>query len=51
MQRRVQLEDLPGYAPDESPAPLQDEQADPEAVKAARGVTGTTQSVPPVSAP
>ncbi|BBN95328.1 peptidoglycan glycosyltransferase [Deinococcus grandis] len=51
VQRRVQLEDLPGYAPDESPAPLQDEQADPEAVKAARGVTGTTQSVPPVSAP
>ncbi|UBV43453.1 penicillin-binding protein [Deinococcus taeanensis] len=46
VQRRVQLEDLPGYAPDESPVPLKDETPDPAALKAARGQSGAAQGVP-----
>ncbi|MDL2344194.1 hypothetical protein QOL99_08515 [Deinococcus sp. MIMF12] len=36
MPRRVSITDLPGYAPDPSPAPLRDEKADPQAIKAIR---------------
>ncbi|WP_194165236.1 transglycosylase domain-containing protein [Deinococcus terrestris] len=34
--RRVAITDLPGYAPDPSPAPLSDEKPDPQAIKAIR---------------
>lgn len=42
VQRRVDIDQLPGYAPDSNPTPLRDEQADPAAVKLVRsGVGGT----------
>ncbi|WP_034384401.1 transglycosylase domain-containing protein [Deinococcus sp. YIM 77859] len=36
VRRRVAIEDLPGYAPDPNPAPLRDEQPDPQALRAIR---------------
>ncbi|RJF73327.1 penicillin-binding protein [Deinococcus cavernae] len=42
VQRRVDIEQLPGYAPDSNPQPLRDEQADPDAVKLVRSQVGGT---------
>ncbi|SMB92573.1 Membrane carboxypeptidase (penicillin-binding protein) [Deinococcus hopiensis KR-140] len=36
VMRRVDIEALPGYSPDPNPAPLKDEQPDPQALKAVR---------------
>ncbi|MDO4246704.1 MAG: transglycosylase domain-containing protein [Deinococcus sp.] len=33
VQRRVEIRQLPGYAPDPAPAPLQDQKPDPDALK------------------
>lgn len=43
VQRRVYIEQLPAYAPDDSPAPLTDELADPAAVKAVRNQNAVPQ--------
>ncbi|WP_291426389.1 transglycosylase domain-containing protein [Deinococcus sp.] len=41
VRRRVSIEELPGYAPDQNPAPLKNEQADPSAVKLVRSQAAT----------
>ena len=46
VQRRVNLEDLPGFAPDASPAPLPSQTPDPAAVKAIQPRSGTTDGIP-----
>ncbi|GGS18876.1 transglycosylase domain-containing protein [Deinococcus knuensis] len=46
VQRRIEIEALPAYAPDPSPAPLKDEQPDPAALKAARAQGGAPASIP-----
>ncbi|GGM04907.1 penicillin-binding protein 1B [Deinococcus aerophilus] len=43
VQRRVYVEQLPAYAPDENPTPLTDEKPDPAAVKAAGNQGGAPQ--------
>ena len=48
VRRRVRISDLPAYAPDANPRPLQDEAPDPAAVKAVQNRDVT--SVPPASA-
>lgn len=50
VQRRVYIEQLPAYAPDDSPAPLTDEKADPAAVKAVRNQNAVPQIPEPKSA-
>lgn len=40
VQRRVDIDQLPGYAPEQNPAPLPDQTADPAAVKLVRGTSG-----------
>ncbi|QFP78071.1 transglycosylase domain-containing protein [Deinococcus sp. AJ005] len=47
VQRRVYIEQLPAYAPDDSPAPLTDEKPDPAAVKAVKNQS----AVPQIPAP
>ncbi len=41
VQRRVEIEQLPGYAPDANPAPLRDETPDPDALKLVRTQAST----------
>lgn len=49
VQRRIEIEALPAYAPDPSPAPLKDEKADPDALKAAGSQGGAPASIPPAT--
>ena len=51
VQRRIEIEALPAYAPDPSPAPLKDEKADPDALKAAGSQGGAPASIPPATTP
>jgi membrane peptidoglycan carboxypeptidase len=46
VERRVEIESLPAYAPDPSPTPLKDESPDPDALKAARSQGGAPQTTP-----
>lgn len=47
VQRRVYIEELPGYAPDPNPAPLKDEQPDPAALKAVKAQSSTLEPTTP----
>ena len=47
VQRRVYIEELPGYAPDPTPAPLRDEKPDPAALKAVKGQSSTLTPTAP----
>lgn len=57
VERRVEIEQLPGYAPDANPAPLRDETPDPDAVKLVRSQLGSTPApntpanTPPTNTP
>lgn len=51
IQRRVEIMDLPGYAPDANPAPLPDETADPAAVKLVRSPQASTPAPTPPKTP
>ncbi|WP_168734710.1 transglycosylase domain-containing protein [Deinococcus sp. KSM4-11] len=53
VERRVYLEQLPAYAPDPNPQPLQDEKPDPEAVKGTPkgGTAPQTAPAPTPAAP
>ncbi|GGK13423.1 penicillin-binding protein 1B [Deinococcus malanensis] len=44
VQRRIYVEELPAYAPDDSPKPLADEKPDPDALKAARNEGGAPEA-------
>ena len=46
VERRVEIEALPAYAPDPSPTPLKDESPNPDALKAARSQGGAPQTAP-----
>ncbi|WP_425148502.1 transglycosylase domain-containing protein [Deinococcus sp.] len=46
VQRRVSVMELPGFAPDPNPAPLQEQTPDPATLKALQGGNGTTDGIP-----
>ena len=51
VQRRVEIRQLPGYAPDPSPAPLQDQQPDPDALKQVKPQDKVPVALPKSAAP
>lgn len=47
IQRRVDIRQLPGYAPDKNPRPLQDQAPDPDALKQVKPQTGVPAETKP----